>query len=331
MENKFVKLERLAVANSTENAVNLHHEQEYGEDEDDEEEEALSFCDLPLDHLSRKRKEEEEEERIPLRASEAQEDFHFCYLSKGDSEMCDANEVFFQGQILPFRHSVSSDKGLFQYHRSISKSESIDGSSSSITLFSSRSSSISSSHRSYSSRSSAATTPPWRKLPHPPQNHLHSHRSSPPRTNFPMPGIIRTHNGICSKKTSSSSSSSVWNILRLGILVTSPPEIAFQDLKTRCPIPNTNCKKLRTSRNSSSNKIISDTQKRKARGFLGGCNCSNDAVDTVRSRVASMKKSASEMEKQASVGVQAAKKQGTHYRTFEWLKQLSLEDTAEET
>lgn len=255
--------------------------------------------------------------------------------------MCDANEVFFQGQILPFRHSVSSGaNGLFQYHRSISKSESVDGSSSSITMFSSRSSSISSSHRSYSSRSSAATTPPWRKLPHPPQNHLRSHRNSPPKTNFPIPGIIRTNNGICSKKTSSSS---VWNILRLGILVTSPPGIAFQDLKSRCPIPKANCKNFRspncTSRNSSNNKIISDTQKRKPRGFLiGGCNCSNDAVDTVRSRVANMKKSASEMEKQASVvqptespKQQATRKQGTHHRTFEWLKQLSLEETAEET
>ncbi|KZV35475.1 hypothetical protein F511_30465 [Dorcoceras hygrometricum] len=335
MENKF---QRLAVANSTENAVNVHdHEQEYGEDGDEgeeEEEEALSFCDLPLDHLSRNGRgggvEEEDEERIPLRANESQEDFHFCY-SSNDSEMCDADEVFFQGQILPLRHSLSSDKGSFQYHRSISKSGSIGGSSS-ITLFSSRSSSISSSHRSYSSRSSAAATQSWCRIPNPQQNHSHSHRNSPPSTYFPIPGIIRTNNVIYSKKTSSSA----WSILRLGILVTSQPEIAFKDLKTRsCPILSTNRKNLRSRNSNIKNKvIIGDGLKRKPRGLLGGCNCSNDAVDAVRSRVMSTKKSSvAEMEKQADAAVKrtgSAKKQWTHYRTFEWLKQLSLEDTAEE-
>lgn len=314
--------------------------------EEDDEEEALSLCDLPMIHYSRKEKDEETSaSNIPLRGIEIQEDFDFCSLSK-ESEMCAADEVFFQGQILPLRHSVSSEKGLLQYcgsgsiSRSVSRSESME-------YYSSRSSSISSSHQSSSSGCSSAATHPkphHKQLLKPLQNQFHSHPSPSPRLNSSnRHGIVNSNNRNCTKKTSSA----LWNIFRLG-LVTAPPEIALQDLKTRCPTNNsTNCKNFgsRDSTGSntssmSSSKIRPD-KKKKPRGFLSGCMCTNDAVDTVSSKIAEIKRSTSESEIQAPkiedenenvepMKPQAAKKQLSHRRTFEWLKQLSVECPADE-
>ncbi|XP_073299541.1 uncharacterized protein [Primulina huaijiensis] len=317
----------------TEKVVHLRQEEE-------DEEEALSLCDLPMIHDSRKtRDEEKSESNIPLRGIEIQEDFDFCCLSK-ESEMCAADEVFFQGQILPLRHSVSSEKGLLQYCGSGSISRSVS-SSESMEYYSSRSSSISSSHQSSSSGISSAATHPkphHKQRPKPPQNQFHSHPSPSPRLNSSnRDGILNSNNRNCTKKTSSA----LWNIFPLG-LVTAPPEIALQDLKTRCPTNNsTNCKNFgnrnstgsNTSSLSNSSKISQD-KKKKPRGFLSGCKCTNDAADTVSSKVAEIKRSSSESEIHAPkidvdnendpMKPQAAKKQLSHHRTFEWLKQLSV-------
>lgn len=338
--------ERWALANSTENAVEL---QEVGVEDEEDDEEALSLSDLPL---IRKEKEEEEEESSPLREAGTQEDFDFCSVSK-ESEMCAADEVFFQGQILPLRHSVSSEKGLLlQYcdsrnaSRSISRSESMDHYYSG-GLISSRSSSISS-HQSSSSGGSSAAVGPKYKPKLPPRNQFHSHPSPSPRLRFPSnkQGMMNsTNHRNCVKK------SSIWNILRLG-LVTTPPEIAFQDLKTRCPNNNSTNGKNFGSRNSTSSNCSSVSssnsinKKKKARGLFGGCKCSADAVDTVASRVVIIKRSASESDVEALNQLQqenveaikppklttkqAAKKHLSHHRTFEWLKQLSVEGTADE-
>ncbi|KAI3451956.1 hypothetical protein Pfo_008621 [Paulownia fortunei] len=334
--------ERWALANSAENAVEFP--EDGGGEEEENDEEALSLSDLPLIHQWRKEKEEEEESSLP-RETETQEDFDFCSLSK-ESEMCAADEVFFQGQILPLRHSVSSEKGLLQYcysrnaSRSISRSESMDHYCSG-GLISSRSSSISS-HQSSSSGSSTVTMGPKYKPKLPPRNQFHSHPSPSPKIRFPSnrQGMISTNHRNCSKK------SSVWNIFRLG-LVTTPPEIAFQDLKTRCPINNTNGKNFgsrnSTSSNSSSISSSNSNKKKKPRALLGGCKCSVDAVDTIASRVVIIKRSASESDVEAleqenveamkppkMTKKQAAKKHLSHNRTFEWLKQLSLEGAADE-
>ncbi|KZV57003.1 hypothetical protein F511_08161 [Dorcoceras hygrometricum] len=326
--------------NSTEKAVSLRQEEE-------EEEEALSLCDLPMIHDSRKEKDEDKStSKIPPRAIEIQEDFDFCSLSK-ESEMCAADEVFFQGQILPLRHSVSSERGLLQFSGSgsISRSESME-------YYSSRSSSISSSHQSSSSGSSSASThpKPHHKRPKQPQNQFHSHPSPSPRlSSSNRHGTVSSNNRNCTKKTSSAA----WNIFRLG-LVTAPPEIALQDLKTRCPTNNsTNCKNFgsrnstgsnTSSLSSNSNKISPDKKKKPRSAFLSGCMCTNDAVDTVSSEIAQAKRSASESELQAPrnedenenveptkpLEQQAAKKHLSHHRTFEWLRQLSVEGTADE-
>ncbi|XP_073158331.1 uncharacterized protein [Henckelia pumila] len=300
--------------NYTEEADNLRQEKE------EEEEEALSLCDLPMIHNSRKEKDEEKSTSInaPLRASENQEDFDFCCAWK-ESEMCAADEVFFQGQILTLRHSVSSEKGLC----SISRSESME-------YYSSRSSSMSSSHQSSSSGSSSAAThpKPHHKRPKPhPQNQFHSHPS-------PSPRLINnsSNNRNCTKKTSSA----LWNIFRPGLLVTAPPEtFALQDLKTR---RSSNNSKNFGSRNSTGS---NSSNKKKKAGFLSGCMCTNDAVDTViNSNIKQIKKSASDCEgeiqapkiedENVNVKPQAAKKHLSHHRTFEWLNQLSVEGPADE-
>ncbi|KAG8384304.1 hypothetical protein BUALT_Bualt04G0104400 [Buddleja alternifolia] len=322
MEKKIADEQRWALPNSTQNAVKIQ------DDIEDEDEEALSLSDLPLIHNNSRK----ENENNPMRGTDqTQDDFDFCSMSK-ESEMCAADELFFQGQILPFRHSVSSEKGLLQCYetRSVSRSESMDRCYSG-GFISSRSSSISSSHQSSSSGSSAAAMgrPTYQpKLP--PRNVFHSHPSPSPKLRFSTKkqGIIN-HN----KK------SPAWNIFRLG-LVTPPPEIAF--LKNRPSNNSTNRRNLgsRNSTSSNSSSFSSNGDKNvkkkiKPRALLSGCKCSVDTVDTVPSKIVIFKRSASGSEEEVNeqeaklTKQQATKKQISHHRTFEWLKQLSIEGAAD--
>ncbi|KAL6551764.1 hypothetical protein OROGR_007918 [Orobanche gracilis] len=309
------------------------------QEEEDEDDETLSLSDLPLNHKKEK-KEEENTHRAVM-----EHDFDFCCVSK-ESEMCAADEIFFQGQMLPWRHSVGSEKDLLLQHsgsRSDPRSESMGHFySGSRGLICSRSSSISS-HQ--SSSSGCSIGPKFSCGPNllSARNQFHSHPSPSPRIHFPS----KNHAANARK------SSSAWNIFRLGILTT-PPEIAFQDLKQRFQGNNsTNCRNF-GSRNSTdsnsgsitsgSSSIIMSNRKKKQRSLLlGGCKCSADAVDVVRARVVIMKRSASDSDVEALHQLeqenadamkpaakvmkkkQAAKKQLSHHRTFEWLKQLSLE------
>ncbi|KAK6152766.1 hypothetical protein DH2020_012405 [Rehmannia glutinosa] len=300
MEQKYTE-ERWANFNSTENSVKTL--------EDDVD--AFSLCDLPIIHQSSK---ENESDSTPLRSIETPEDFDFCSVSKQFEEMCAADEVFYQGQIMPLRHS--SRKGILQYcSRSISSSESMDHFSSS-GLISSRSSSSGS-----GSGGAAAATEP--KLP--PRNQFHSHPSPSPKIRSPR-STVRSNNRNCPKKSSAS-----WNIFRMG-LVSPPPEIAFRDLKNRYP----NGRNLRNRNGNGSHS--GDGKKIKRRDFLGGCRyCSGDAVDAVSSKVVVMKRSARDGESETRVEeesllgmMKSPKKRFSHHRTFEWLKQLSLEGAAAE-
>ncbi|XP_051115176.1 uncharacterized protein LOC127240501 [Andrographis paniculata] len=277
-----------------------------------DDEEALSLSDLPLIHQSRKQIAAGSEEIVGAGQTQL-EDFDFC--SK-ESEMCAADEVFYRGQILPFRHSGKRPN--------LSRSESMDCNSSG-GIVTSRSSSI----RSSSSGSSSAT----HTKPH--LNPFHSLPSPSPK----LPGGAaagRTNRRSCAKKTSA------WNIFRRGLLTT-PPKIAFQDLKTRRNLKSNFGSRNSNSSNSSSLSSNSTEKKTTATkgspNFLGGCNC---AVDTVSSNVAFMKRSMSEghresrvfqLEEEANLLLQAAKstkKRVSHHRTFEWLKQLSVEGTPDE-
>ncbi|KAH6838161.1 hypothetical protein C2S53_009038 [Perilla frutescens var. hirtella] len=322
--------QRWLVSNSTENAAQLRQNDDGNDDDDDE---ALSLSDLPLIHQWRKEKKEDDDDHISSKTnttSTPPEEFDFCSLSK-ESEMCAADEVFFQGQILPLRrHSVSSEKGSLLHHydgryrsRSISRSDSMDH------YYSSRSSSISSGQSS-SSGSSSATAARYNKPKLPPRNQFHSHPSPSPRLHFPS-----NRHGVGSSGANNRNSikkSSIWNVLRLG-LVTGPPEIAFQDLKARS---SNSCRNF-GSRNSTSSSISGGGEKKKiGRRLLGGgCRCAADDVETVApARVVIIKRSASENSNDVVAPLQReeikpqklTKKHLSHHRTFEWLKQLPVAD-----
>ncbi|KAL0424150.1 UNVERIFIED_CONTAM: hypothetical protein Sradi_0949800 [Sesamum radiatum] len=318
--------ERWALLNSADNSAPTPENGGGAEAEEDADVDALSLCDLPLIHHSRKDNDEGSTTPLIRASTETPEDFDFCCLLK-EPEMCAADEVFFQGRILPFRRLMSSGEGFLQYSgscRSISRSESMDFHSSG-GLISSRSSSISS-HQSSSSGSSA-TDPKS-----PPLNPFHSRPISPsPRTRFSSTRqkMVWNDNRNHTKKPSA------WNIFRLGLLT--PPEIAFQDLKTRCP--SSSNRKNFGSRNSTSSNSSSSSDKKikiipRRALLLGGCNssCSIDAIDTVPSKVVTIKRSASDSEMEARVeeesllAMKSPKKRLSHRRTFEWLKQLSLDE-----
>ncbi|XP_078430319.1 uncharacterized protein LOC144702234 isoform X2 [Wolffia australiana] len=101
-----------------------------------EEEEALSLSDLPEIISSEE----------PCKSPEAN-DFEFGTLTEdvlaADACMCAADDVFFQGQILPLRPSVSSDGVFLPASRCSSRAESFNRATSSGSFSSSRSSSLS--------------------------------------------------------------------------------------------------------------------------------------------------------------------------------------------
>lgn len=304
---------------------------------DGEDDEALSLCDLPENRSP----ENEEHSKKEAEGIKIEEDFYFRSWS-GRTEMCVADEVFFKGQILPLRHSISSDSGLIGFRidsHCVSRSESMDhGGVSRLTSLSSRSSS-SGSGISSSSWSSIATTA---KIPKSKQsrirNNFHAHPSPKPQ--------IKLSKSRPSVGSRSQRSSSAWDFFRLGLI--RAPDLELQDFKARNSLskpPNFTpvSRNSSSSSSSSSNKINNNQNPR--RGFFGGCKCSVDVAETAPpNKILAPKSSKNERsavihgfgveEKLLSEEVKTKakmkgdeKKKGkqalSRYRTFEWLKQLS--------
>ncbi|XAR51340.1 hypothetical protein NMG60_11005941 [Bertholletia excelsa] len=301
------------------------------QNEADEEDEALSLCDLPIQGENVARKEENE-------VVKTCEDFDFG--SRGGSvlagsEMCAADEVFFQGQILPLRHSISSESGLVMLRpesrnpsRCISRSESMDHSYSGVfTSVSSRSSSIRSQHSSSSGSSTNTTTTTHKQRI---RNYFHSHPSPTPQ--------IRVSSSRYPNPNSYTRKSTLWSFFRVGLVRT--PEIELQDLKARS---NTN--RSFGSRNSTSSagtgdlagkgSDVGDAKKKKKQRFFdrnggifdfGGCKCSVNTVDTIK-----INNNETGNEPKEEAATKKTKKQAvSRHRTFEWLKELSLAGVPDE-
>uniref|UniRef100_A0A5B7CBC2 Putative vitellogenin-1 isoform X2 n=1 Tax=Davidia involucrata TaxID=16924 RepID=A0A5B7CBC2_DAVIN len=312
------------------------------ENEEEEEEEALSLCDLPNNEESQSRKEEAE-------AIETPEDFDFGLLGGSlltESEICAADEVFFQGQILPLRHSISSDSGGgflagFQHDsRNPSRSESMDHChSGGFTGVSSRSSSIRS-YRSSSSGSTSTTTATNTKYKPRVRNPFHSHPSPTPQ--IQVSSSTTRHGNMGHHR---SHKSTIWSFFRVG-LVRTPERFELQDLKVRGNNNNSTGKSFgsRNSTSSTSSSVtninndkdpsnIINMKKKKQRfldkngGLFGGCKCSVNAVETVPSGIIIIKKDIVHEKEEKE---QVMKKQGhgkqaiSRHRTFEWLKELSF-------
>lgn len=380
------------------------------EEEDHEEEESLSLCDLPInegninngnnnlqqsshhdssvvcnsDNDDDDGEESEEEE---------EEEFNFCdsfKISKEDSEMCAADELFFQGQILPLRrrHSVSSctdtdtdainnRNGRLKSDRihirnaSISRSESdsldrcYSGGLTS-TAASSRSNSINSHHSSSSGNSSISAAASKRNKPtsraRPPRlvpNNFQYSSHPSPKPQIRIPSGLKNSNPNSNSNSNSNRNSGLWSLFRVGLMT--PPEIAIRDLKNRSnSMKNYNPQSFgsRNSTCSSSNSSMNPSAKRKQPGqflfnkngvlLFGGCKCAANSVGpnprkighdvhgrsgeviTENGHVEEMKHHAKKMTKhqQEGEGERGGKQALSRHRTFEWLKQLSLEPAA---
>ncbi|KAI4327384.1 hypothetical protein L6164_019853 [Bauhinia variegata] len=331
---------------------------------EEEDEEALSLCDLPVNLI----KEDDRSKKPDSQVIETLEEFDFGSWGgtiSTESEMCAADEIFFQGQLLPLRRSFSSVSGFTttgfqpenpQLKRCESRSESLDHGS--LGRFGFRSSSSrSSSLRSQNSSSSTCSTtlPTTRISKYRVRNQFHTNPSPKPHLRVSVPR--QSNFGNQGRK------SSAWDYFRLGVVPT--PEIGLQELKARnTNSANKNCVSRNSSSGSSSNrsfnasstnksdKLINSTHhsdKRnhvfkqlvgKGGGFLSGCKCSaqSDVViiksgikstNKTESATHAMKEKVLELKKQKQRQKQG-KRATSRRRTFEWLKELSHESQPDE-
>ncbi|KAJ4878665.1 Uncharacterized protein Rs2_43683 [Raphanus sativus] len=212
--------------------------------ENEEEEEALSLCDLPVNSSN-------EKAELP-KQPKAEEEFEFetgssfrlgsdsCELAPG---MSTADELFSEGLLLPFRHSVSLDAGLPGPNRLITRSESADF-----------------------RRTGAGSN---RKIE---TNFIDYSQPSP------QPQIMRRSSSMTGRVSSirSSKSSSIWDFLRLGLVRT--PEIELRTARVSVS-RNSSCSSTSTSSNS---KRTESKPRNRRRSFLfGDCKCSAAATETI--------------------------------------------------
>lgn len=285
------------------------------QEEEDQEEEALSLCDLPVNRMKEENNQSSRNQEAHQGTETNQEDFDFGpwggdgYLSK-KSDMCAADDIFFQGQILPLRLSVSSESGVNKFKNDtslnpchcLSRSESMDHNSlGGLTSYSSRSSS-SRSHYSSSSTSTSSAIASTRMIKPIIQNQFLTHPSPKPQIRLSSTSL---GNAACNRPRNSS----FWDLFRLGLIRT--PEIELQDLKVRNSVSRNSsssssksnssikkCGKINVSSDSSksgckiknmsrhnSNDCAKNMEKRrkqsllqKREGLLSGCSCSVSAV-----------------------------------------------------
>ncbi|XP_072973159.1 uncharacterized protein [Typha angustifolia] len=206
-----------------------------------------------------------------------------------DTDMCAADEVFFRGQLLPLRPSISSDSGLLRHG---SRSESMDLSSRS----GSSSSCVSRSHSS-SSHSGSSASNNFYAFPSPSPQLRGSRRRSSARRN-----------------STSSSAPPSWGLLRLGVVPA--PEIELRDLRSR------RSRGGKQTGGDGNGKVVE--KRSPSLRFMGigfGCNCSPDAVEPVRLPVASPPppKKKEEPKRTLKKGENMGRR-----RIFEWLDELSI-------
>ncbi|CAL9775000.1 unnamed protein product [Musa acuminata subsp. burmannicoides] len=264
----------------------------------EEEEVSLSPSDLPV--------AADKDDDGECKSSDAEDDFEFRISVAGgllshaaETDMCAADEVFFQGQILPLRPSVGSDSGFFVASRTPSRSrsmsDSLDQYSSTVLGLgfnsTSRSNSSGSSSRSSSgcvSRSHSSNSHGSSTCEHPRvslSNNFYAHPSPTPQ--------VRILRNAHARRRSTSSAPPGWGIFRLGIA--KAPEIELYDIRSRRSNSGSvsgrksnadaeDAKKALRGTNRSTSKNAADVQKKAAsqaagRGF--SCKCSPDALEPV--------------------------------------------------
>ncbi|KAI3813387.1 hypothetical protein L1987_18109 [Smallanthus sonchifolius] len=275
-----------------ENWVRIHSHQNQEPEPQTDDDEALSLCDLATNQHDNP---EENHQEKQFSGEQKEEDFAFGGGSNSPEsyKMCTADVLFFRGQILPLRHSVTlpmTRTREFIPSVSFSRSEPVSVASS----------------RSSSTRSSASGSEfNGYKLPGN-RNQFHSHPSPTPQ--------IRTR----SLRHSYPTSSSKWSLLQLGPLKLQ--EIGLADLKNRSQRSQGRGGNLRNE-NVKMKRILS----------FAGCKCSASVIEsTVSSRI-SMVKVTGLNEKETGFGsskesnVGGRKHAVSSHRTSEWLKQLFVQ------
>ena len=292
---------------------------------EDQEEEALSLCDLPVNRMKEENNQSSRHPEARQGTETNQEDFDFgpwCgdgYLSK-KSDMCAADDIFFQGQILPLRLSFSSESGgnKFESDSSLnpSRSASTDHNSTGVfTTFSGMSSSSRSHYSSSSSNNTSSAIASTGMIKPKIQNQFLTHRSPKPQIRLSSTSL---GNAACNRPRNSS----FWDFFRLGLIRT--PEIELQDLKVRNSVSRNSsssssksnssikkCGKINVSSDSSksgckiknmsrhnSNDCGKNMEKRrkqsylqKKEGLLSGCSCSVSAVKPFSLNIDALKSS----------------------------------------
>ncbi|CAN8251425.1 unnamed protein product [Cochlearia groenlandica] len=215
------------------------------EDDEEEEEETLSLCDLPLSLSNEKvlfPKKEDEEKLDSGFEFEIGSSFRVgsdtCEPAK---EMSTADELFFKGQILPLRHSVSLDGGLPGSNRLISRSESVEF--------------------------IRTRTGSDRKIKN---NFIDYSQPSP------QPQIRRSSSMTARVNTiRNPKSSSIWDFLRIGLVRTPEIELRTAGNGRLSVSRNSSCSSTSTSSNSKKNGSGESRSRNRRRSFLfADCKCS---------------------------------------------------------
>ncbi|VFQ75319.1 unnamed protein product [Cuscuta campestris] len=316
------------------NDAEQEQENRLDDDDDDDDDEALSLSDLPNDQQENQFKKEP-----PVPGDESEQgEFDFCSLagSMKESEMCLADELFFRGKILPLRrHSVSADSASAALRcNSMERCRSA-------TSASSRSSSTRSHQSSSSATSSAAASgkPPrsWNRF-------QFSQPSPTPHIRLPKAssrGPTASSNG----HPRSSSSSALWTLFRVG-LVTMPEfgsrsftRVTSRDKSDHDNNNNNNNRSkvvrsvssggsVDSSRSNAVTKKLKQIFVHKNMAFFETCKCSVNSVENVPLRSDINGEEDKKKKKKKKDRVVSGKQSMSRIRTFEWLKQLSLDGDA---
>ncbi|CAH9118875.1 unnamed protein product [Cuscuta epithymum] len=293
---------------------------------EEEEEEALSLSDLPNEN----HETQFHKYSPPPGDGAREEEFDFCSIagSMKDSEMCVADELFFQGQILPLprRHSVSADSA-----PAILRCNSFERcrSAGCTTSASSRSSSTRS-HQSSSSAASSAGAAAHGKPPVRAWNRFQFSQPSPtPHIRISKAASSHAHATPSSKH--SRGSGALWTLFRVG-LVTLPETGSQSFSRVRSRDKNKNSYKFvrsesgRSSVDDSRSNVIKKLKRifvDRNLGFFDSCKCSGNSVETTP--LTSENNVREMIKKKKKDGVGAGRNSMSRNRTFEWLKQLSLD------
>ncbi|KAM7251468.1 hypothetical protein ACFE04_023351 [Oxalis oulophora] len=268
----------------------------------EEEEEALSLCDLPIDFISIESSKNDKEEAKKF-IDDHDDDFEFGSSLIGNnsltikpSEMCAAEDVFFKGQILPSRHSVSETFLISQHYRidsqGPSRTESMDRScSTGSTSYSSRSSS----YKSHYSSSSASTNSNKPRI----RNNFLTHPSPKPQirtssTNRP-PRIANPNNHR------TSSASSMWDFFRFGLAL----GMLFTGGSCKCSVSTIEAIPLKSTTTTTTTAAAKSDHNARQTGTM-------PMIEKVE-----------KLKHKQEMGTEDKKQNLSRIRTFEWIKQLS--------